>query len=621
MLDLIDITLRVAGRPLLEGASAHVAAGQRVGLVGRNGTGKSTLLNLIAERGSPDAGELRLPRAVRIAMVAQEAPGGAMTPREAVLAADTERAGLMAEAATTADPLRIAEVQTRLVEIGGDAAPAKAARILKGLGFDDAMQARPLKSYSGGWRMRVALASTLFLEPDLLLLDEPTNHLDLEAAAWLTEHLRRYPRTLIMISHDRELLNAVPERILHLEAGKLVAYQGNYDRFARTRAERRVLLEKQREAQAAERAHMQAFVDRFRYKASKARQAQSRLKMLERMAPLAEAVVEPEVRFAFPEPDLPPPPLVTLDRVEVGYGGPPVLRGLDLRIDPDDRVALLGANGNGKSTLAKLIAGRLGATTGEVGRANGLGVGFFAQHQIEDLDPAADAIAHVARALPDAKPETIRARLARFGLGGDKAKTPAEDLSGGEKTRLALCLMCLGDPQILILDEPTNHLDIDSRDALIAAINDYPGAVILISHDRHLVELTADRLWLVKNGRVAAYDDDLDAYRRSVLNEAQAREAEAKAEARAEKAPVMGAAERRQRLAPLRRRAREAEAEAARLQAKKDALGLKLADPKTYANGADIAGMNRDIEALDARIEAAEVRWMEAEAEIEAVEG
>ncbi|MCB1883789.1 MAG: ABC-F family ATP-binding cassette domain-containing protein [Geminicoccaceae bacterium] len=621
MLHLNDVTLRVAGRPLLEGASIHIAPGQRVGLVGRNGTGKSTLLKLIDEGGQPDAGEIRLQRVARVAMVAQEAPGGAMTPRDAVLAADRERASLLAEAATTKDPARIAHVQTRLAEIGADAAPARAARILKGLGFDEAAQNRPLSSYSGGWRMRVALAATLFIEPDLLLLDEPTNHLDLEAVTWLSEHLRRYPRTLILVSHDRDLLNAVPERIVHLDGGKLTGYAGNYDRFARTRAERLVLLEKRRQSELAERAHIQSFIDRFRYKASKARQAQSRIKMLERMGPLAEVPIEPEVRFSFPEPKVPPPPLVTLDRADAGYDGRIVLRGLDLRIDPDDRIALLGANGNGKSTFAKLVAGRIEASGGEVTRARGLGVGFFAQHQIEDLDPDADGIVHLQRRLPSARAEALRARLARFGLGGPKAETKAKNLSGGEKTRLALCLMCLGDPQILILDEPTNHLDIDSRDALMEAINDYAGAVILISHDRRLVELTADRLWLVRDGGVRPFDGDLDDYRAQILSAAKEREAEAKAEARTERVPSLSAAERRQRLAPLRKRARDAEADLARLQARKAKLAARLADPATYANGADIAAMNREVDALGTRIEAAETRWLEAEAEIEAVDG
>ena len=502
MLELTDVTLRVAGRPLLEGASLRVPVGTRVGLVGRNGTGKSTLLKLIAGELQPDAGSLRLRANARIGMVRQEAPGGDLTPLEAVLATDTVRAGLLAEAQTAQDPVRIAEMHDRLIEIGAAAAPARAARILNGLGFDDAAQQQPLSSFSGGWRMRVALGGVLFLEPDLLLLDEPTNHLDLEAAMWLEEHLRRYPRTLILVSHDRDFLNSVPEKICHLEGNKLTLYSGGYDRFERTRRERLVLAEKARERQTAERAHIQSFVDRFRYKASKARQAQSRLKMLERMEPIAQALIEPEIRFSFPAGSVPAPPLVTMDAAKVGYGDRVILDRLSLRLDPDDRVALLGRNGNGKSTFAKLIAGRLEPMAGELVRARGLKVGFFAQHQIEDLDADATAMAHVVERRPTDRVQQVRAYLARFGLGQGKAETKAGHLSGGEKTRLAMALMCLNEPQLLILDEPTNHLDIDSREALVEAVNDFPGAVIVISHDRHLVELVADSLWLVDEGRV-----------------------------------------------------------------------------------------------------------------------
>ncbi len=525
------------------------------------------------------------------------------------------RAGLLAESLTAQDPLRIAEIHNRLIEIGAAAAPARAARILNGLGFDDAAQQQPLSSFSGGWRMRVALGGVLFLEPDLLLLDEPTNHLDLEAAMWLEEHLKRYPRTLILVSHDRDFLNSVPEKICHLEGNKLTLYSGGYDRFERTRRERLVLAEKARERQTAERAHIQSFVDRFRYKASKARQAQSRLKMLERMEPIAQALIEPEIRFSFPAGSVPAPPLVTMDAVKVGYGERVILDRLSLRLDPDDRVALLGRNGNGKSTFAKLIAGRLEPMAGELVRARGLKVGFFAQHQIEDLDADATAMAHVVERRPGDRVQQVRAYLARFGLGQGKAETKAGHLSGGEKTRLAMALMCLGEPQLLILDEPTNHLDIDSREALVEAVNDFPGAVIVISHDRHLVELVADSLWLVDEGRVRPYDGDLDDYRRLLL-ETSSEPAVAAGAARNDR---LGAVERRAQLAPWRKRAKEAEREVGTLDAERRRLETKLADPGSYGNGTDIAALQKRLAELKGLTEGAESRWLEAEAAIERV--
>ena len=621
MLHLDDVTLRIAGRPLLEGASLHLPAGTRAALVGRNGTGKSTLLKLIAGELQPDQGSLRLPAGVRIASVAQEAPGGDKTPLEAVLAADREREALLQEAQTATDPHRIAEVQTRLADIRAAAAPARAARILLGLGFDDPAQNRPLASFSGGWRMRVALAAVLFVEPDLLLLDEPTNHLDLEATIWLEDHLRRYPRTLLVVSHDRDLLNAVPERVVHLDGRKLTSYSGNYDSFARARAEKLVLQEKLHERQQAARAHIQKFIDRFRYKASKARQAQSRIKMLERMDLVDAVPREPEVRFEFPTGDVPAPPLVVLDRASAGYGGTVVLDRLDLRLDPDDRVALLGRNGNGKSTLAKLIAGRLEPLAGEVVRARNIRVGFFAQHQIEDLEPDASAIQHIQARRPSETLQASRERLARFGLGVTKAETPAEHLSGGEKTRLAMTLMCLDEPNLLILDEPTNHLDIDSRDALVEAINEFAGAVIVISHDRHLLEATADTLWLVADGRARPYEGDIDDYRATLIATSSERSAGGTERAAPAGGPSrLTGAGRRSALAPLRKRAKDAEREVERLNNERAALERRLADPTTYGNGSEIAALQRRNAELEQLIASAEIRWLEAEAEIEALE-
>ncbi len=617
MLTLEKVTLRLGGRLLLENADLRLDAGRRMGLVGRNGTGKTSLLRLIAGELAPDAGEVRLRRGIRIGRIAQEAPGGEVTPLAAVLAADRERSRLLERAARAHEASEIAEVHTRLAEIGAEAAPARAARILRGLGFSEEDQGRPLATFSGGWRMRVALASLLFLEPDLLLLDEPTNHLDLEAAAWLEEHLRRYPRTLLLVSHDRDLLNRVPDRICHLEGGRLLVYPGGYDRFLRARAERLLGLARLRERQEAERRRLQAFVDRFRAKATKARQAQSRLKRLARMAPVEEAVRDPEVRFAFPVARVPPPPLVTMEGVAAGYDGRPVLTGLDLRIDPDDRIGLLGANGNGKSTFAALVAGRLAPLAGTLRRARGLAVGFFAQHQIEDLDPDADGISHLARLLPQEPEERLRARLARFGLVQERAETPARHLSGGEKTRLCLARMTVADPQLLILDEPTNHLDIDSREALARALLEFPGAILLVSHDRHLVELVCDRLWLVARGHVTPYEGDLEDYRRSLLEER--RQERSRRPARPAP-PRPRARERRAALVPLRRKAREAERRLEELNAQRRAIETQLADPETYGDGGEVAELRRQLARIESEIAAAEAAWLEAEEAIERLE-
>ena len=620
MLDLIDVTLRVAGRPLLEGASLHMPANRRFGLVGRNGTGKTSIFRMITGQWHADAGELRIQPGIRIGIVAQEAPGGSTTPLESVLAADVERHALLQERPVATDGIRIAEIENRLIEIGADAAPARAAVILKGLGFEDEMQHRPLSSYSGGWRMRVALAGVLFAEPDLLLLDEPTNHLDLEATLWLTEHLAKYPRSLLIISHDRDLLDAVPERIVHLEGGKLTTWTGGFTQFRRQLAERRELQEKARAKQEETRAHLQAFVDRFRAKASKARQAQSRLKMLEKLPTMEAMVREPEVIFDFPEPEVPPPPMITMDRVAVGYGERTILKGLSLRIDPDDRIALIGANGNGKSTFAKLLADRLAPQSGEIVRARGLRIGFFAQHQIEDLDPGENSITQLRRKLPDLHEEKIRARLARFGLGREKALTPAKNLSGGEKARLTLAMITSHDPHMLILDEPTNHLDIDSREALIEAINDFPGAVVLVSHDRHLLELTADRLWLVGDGKVQNFDGDIDDYRDRLLADRAAADRVKAGQPAQPAASKLTNAEKRQKLAPIRQEAARLEKLVLRIQDAIAEIDGRLADPKAYMKGTNLEGLNRKKADYVDGLGKAEAKWLELLEEIEQVE-
>src|SRR5436190_22939186 len=520
MLVIDDLTLRIAGRPLIEGACARVPAGARVGLVGRNGTGKTSLFRAITGDLAIEHGRIELPARFRIGRLAQEAPDGLENLVYTFLKADSERTRLLAEAETARDPHRIADIQSRLGDIGAHSAPARASQILAGLGFSHAEQQRPCAEFSGGWRMRVALAATLFAAPDLLLLDEPTNYLDLEATLWLEEHIARYPHNVMVISHDRDLLDNAVDWILHLEAGKLALYRGGYSRFERARRERQALDLKLGKKQEAERKRLTAFVDRFRAKATKARQAQSRLKLLAKLEPVA-AVVAEEVRpIEIPAPEKPlSPPIIALDGVTVGYEpGRPVLRRLTLRIDDDDRIALLGANGNGKSTLVKLIAGRLAPMSGEVTRPQKLEVGYFAQHQLDELHEDEGAYLHLRRLMPDAPEAKVRARAGAVGFSGAMADTPAGQLSGGEKARLLLGLATFGGPHLVVLDEPTNHLDIDSRSALIAAINDYPGAVILVSHDRYLIEACADRLLLVANGEVAPFDGDLDDYRRLVLS-------------------------------------------------------------------------------------------------------
>src|SRR3954470_2747451 len=519
MLVLDDISIRLAGRLLLDGASARIPDGARVGLIGRNGIGKTTLFRAITGELPLEHGSFSLPARARIGRLAQEAPSGPESLIDVVLAADTERTGLLVEAETATDPHRIAEIQTRLADIGAHAAPARAASILAGLGFDATAQQRPCTDFSGGWRMRVALAAVLFSEPDLLLLDEPTNYLDLEGTLWLTDHLARYPRTVIVISHDRDLLDDAVDWIMHLDGGKLTLYRGGYTSFARQRAERQALDAKFAKKQELERKKLQAFIDRFKAKATKARQAQSRAKRLARLEPIA-AVANDEVRpIAFPAPAKPlSPPIIALEKVSVGYEADrPVLRRLSLRIDTDDRIALLGPNGNGKSTLAKLLAGRLAPFDGTVTRPDRIEVAYFAQHQLDELVPTQSVYDHVRRLMPDAPEAKVRARAGSIGFTGERADTPVEKLSGGEKARLLLGFATFAGPHLIILDEPTNHLDIDSRAALIEAINDYPGAAILVSHDRHLIEACADRLWLVGDGTVAPYEGDLDDYRRLVL--------------------------------------------------------------------------------------------------------
>jgi len=612
MLVIDDIRFAMAGLPLFEGASAAIPDGHKVGLVGRNGTGKTTLFRLIRGELPLEGGEIRVPRGARIGGVAQEVPASETSLLDTVLAADTEREALLAEAETAGDGHRIADIQTRLADIDAWSAEARAASILKGLGFSDEEQRQPCSAFSGGWRMRVALAGVLFAQPDLLLLDEPTNYLDLEGALWLESYLSRYPHTVLIISHDRGLLNRAVGAILHLEDRKLTLYQGNYDTFARTRAARLAVQAGEAKKQESRRAHLQSFVDRFRYKASKAKQAQARLKMIEKMQPIT-APQEAALRaFSFPEPEELSPPIVNLDSALVGYDGTPVLSKLTLRIDQDDRIALLGRNGEGKSTLSKLLADRLHPLGGRITRAAKLRIGYFAQHQLDDLHADETPIAHVRRLRPMEPPGKLRARLAGFGIGAQQAETVAGRLSGGQRARLTLLLATIEAPHLLILDEPTNHLDMESREALVEALTAYSGAVILVSHDFHLLSLVADRLWLVKGGRVTPYDGDLESYRRELL---------------AEPAPKPSAPEKPKRrsketLAQLRSDLRACEARVAKLEEMREKLSAKLADRALYETekAGELSVWQKKFAEVEDAMARAEALWLEAAERIEAAE-
>jgi ATP-binding cassette subfamily F protein 3 len=622
MLHANDLTYRIGERTLFDQASFALPAGAKVGLVGRNGAGKTTLFRIIEGEIAPESGSVTLPRNMRIGAVAQEAPGGPESLLDVVLAADTERAALLAEAAH-ADGFRRAEIETRLTDIGAHSAPARAAAILHGLGFDAQAQERPCSSFSGGWRMRVALAGVLLAEPDLLLLDEPTNYLDLEGTLWLYDYLGRYPHTVLIISHDRDLLDTCVDHILHLDRAQLSLYRGGYTSFARQWAQKRELTAKLKLKQDAERKHLQAFVDRFRAKASKARQAQSRLKRLAKLDPVTTLVEDEVLPFDLPGPARAlAPPLIAVEGAAAGYGDLTVLDRLDLTILPDDRIALLGANGNGKSTFCKLIGGRMEPLKGEIRAPAKMGVAYFAQHQLDELVLSASAFDHVAARMPGAPVAKVRARAARFGFPGAKADTPVSSLSGGEKARLLMGLAAFDGPHLLILDEPTNHLDIDSRAALMEAINDYTGAVILVSHDRFLIEACADRLWLVSGGSVRPFDGDMDDYRKIVLSgelDAPDRRSEKPPQPASSRVDERrAAAERRVAVAPLRKQLDLLEGRMAKLTDAIAKIDAALADGTAFLREAAKANelARRRAEAAAALL-AIEDEWLVLSGEIE----
>ncbi len=614
MLRIDDIRFAIEGRPLFDGASAIIPDGHKVGFVGRNGTGKTTLFRLIRGELALEAGTITINRGARIGGVAQEVPGSEVSLLDTVLEADTERAALLAEAETATDPTRVADIQTRLADIDAWSAEARASTILKGLGFSQAEQAMPCSAFSGGWRMRVALAGVLFSAPDLLLLDEPTNYLDLEGAVWLESYLARYPHTVITISHDRGLLNRSVTSILHLEDRKLSLYQGRYDTFAETRAARLAVAQAEAKKQEARRAHLQSFVDRFRYKASKAVQAQSRLKMIAKMQPITSPQEAALKKFSFPDPEELSPPIINMESASVGYDGAAVLSRLSLRIDQDDRIALLGQNGEGKSTLSKLLVGKLDALGGRVTRARKLRIGYFAQHQLDELHADETPLDHIRRERPEETPAKLRARLAGFGIGADQADTVAGKLSGGQKARLSLLLATLDAPHLLILDEPTNHLDMESREGLIEALAAYTGAVVLVSHDMHLLGHVADRLWLVKGGRVAPYEGDLEEYRRLLLDQPAPKP---------EKAKPKPEKPSRATLAELRQEVSTAEARVEKLTDIREKLAEKLADPAMYDADrvAETEGWQKKFAEVEDGLERAEALWMKALERLEAAGG
>ena len=628
MLNINAITVRLGGRTILDKATAALPPKSRVGLIGRNGAGKSTLMKVMIGLLEADDGALEMPRKTRIGYIAQEAPAGTATPFETVLAADTERASLMADADICTDPDQLGDIHERLIAIDAYTAPARAARILVGLGFDEEMQQRPLDSFSGGWKMRVALAALLFSEPDLLLLDEPSNHLDLEATLWLENFLKNYPAMMVVISHERDLLNNVVDHILHLEGGKVTLYAGGYDAFERQRAERAAQLAAAKASQDAQRAKLQDYIARNSARASTAKQAQSRAKALAKMQPIVAMAEDPSLSFDFPDPDELRPPLITLDLASVGYTDTPILKRLNLRVDPDDRIALLGRNGNGKTTLARLLAAQLTPMEGEMASSGKMKVGYFTQYQVEELDGSDTPLEHMTRQMKGATPGAVRGQLGRFGFSGEKATTLVGKLSGGERARLALALITRDAPHLLILDEPTNHLDVDAREALVQALNAYDGAVVIVSHDRHMIELVADRLVLVDGGTAQEFGGSLDDYTDLILGKNQPKggidmardDAPVAHKSTNKKEDRKAAAEARAKQADLRKAVKQAEDELAKLTKERSAVDLAMFDPSAATPALaklTMSDLARKHGELTKAMEEAETRWMDAAEKLE----
>ena len=610
MLSLSKLYYAIEGKPLFENASAMIPTGHKVGIVGRNGTGKTTLFKLIKGDIALDGGTIDMPSYFRIGGVEQEAPASDSSLLETVLMADEERDALLQEAETATDANRIAEIYQRLGDIDAYSAEARASAILSGLGFDHEAQLRPCHEFSGGWRMRVALGAVLFSRPDLLLLDEPTNYLDLEGACWLEQFLAKYQQTALIISHDRELLNRSVTGILHLSQHDLTYYTGSYDQFDAERRAKLEQLDSMKRKQDAQRAHIQSFVDRFRAKASKARQAQSRLKQLEKMQPIAAISENAVAGFSFPTPAALRPPLVTIEKGQVGYDGKAILSQLHLRLDSDDRIALLGANGEGKSTLSKLIADRLPLMAGDMAKSSKLRVGFFAQHQLDELVEGDSAYQHIVRLRPEESEKHLRTKLGSAGFNNDIVDMPVEKLSGGQKARLLMLIATIDAPHILILDEPTNHLDIESREALVLALNDYEGAVILVSHDTHLVESVADRLWLVKNGTVTSFDGDMDDYKKFILQQTSSQKPSQSKQVQVKQKKTV--APKKTNPIKLKLLAKELEEKMDMLSSQKSALETQMAKPDFYNNdGSKIAEVTNRLSTVIEQIAETEETWLE----------
>ncbi len=621
MLSIANLTYRVGGRTILEDCAMNVQDGWRVGVVGLNGAGKSTLFKLITGELHNDGGSISMSPKQKLGQVRQDMPETDDALIDVVLAAHTEMAALWKATETEEDPNKIADIYQALADMDAYSAPSKAATLLQGLGFKESQLSEPFSSFSGGWQMRVMLAAVLFLEPDFLLLDEPTNHLDLEAIMWLENYLISYPHTMMIISHDRELLNKCVDHIIHVDKKKLTLFGGNYDAFEKERALRTGLQQKMFEKQQAERAHMQAFIDRFKAKASKATQAQSRVKAMERMDLVDAVIAERAVKFSFPSPEKIPSPMLTIQKADVGYvEGKPILRGVHESIDNDDRIALLGANGNGKSTMMKLIAGKLGIMGGEMFRSGKLRIGYFSQHQTDELDvnstPYEELMRLMRNTIPDIAEPRVRAKLGAFGFSRDLADNKISALSGGEKARLLFAFMSFDAPHLLLLDEPTNHLDIDAREALVQALNNYEGAVVIVSHDPTMLERVADRLWLVKDGKVTNFEGDLEDYRAFTIQSRREEKSAEKKAAQKEKAaakaePVKDVSPKN--LNELKKKSEKAEKEIARLTAEKDSLEVVMAKPDFYQNKDKSIKIQKEYDAVIAELAKQEELWLEAQ--------
>lgn len=624
MLTVSDLSFKIGDRQLFSGASVVLPTGSKTGFVGKNGSGKTTLFKLLQKQLTPDDGDVEVHPKAKMGGVAQEAPANDVTVLNMVLEADTERSSLLAEAETAQDPNRISEIHMRLADIDAHSAEGRASNILRGLGFEHDRQNIACSELSGGWRMRVALAGVLFAQPDLLLLDEPTNYLDLEGTLWLESYLATYPHTVLMISHDRDLLNKAVNSIIHLDKGKLTFYRGNYDTFEKTRRMQMELHNKSRAKTLDKVAHMQAFVDRFKAKASKAKQAQARMKAIEKLRPPEALFDDDALPFSFTNPKKEmASPMLDFDNASVGYGGPPILSKLDFRIEPDDRIALVGVNGNGKSTFAKLLAAELRVEEGQLRRGRGFTTAYFAQHQMDTLRPEQTAVEHVSDLMRDSTEGSRRARVARMGLSTQKMDTLVKNLSGGERARLLLGLITFSGPSMLILDEPTNHLDIDSRDALVAALNDYEGAVLVISHDRHLIEATMDRIWIAENGTINEFDGDMETYQRMIMTTAQKTPGRSKGGGGGgnkvdRKRERQEAAARRALISPLRKEVKAIEQKMAQLKLEAEQLRIKLDDPALYTgDSAESVRLGKQKGQLEADLAQTEELWLRKSDELE----